>query len=66
MKVIIKTSGGFELTYKKILHLAYASPRHIDLVKKDFNHIRIWSDNVTGLYKEIIMEDEENDSKEDK
>ena len=65
MKVIIKTSGGFEFTYKKILHLVYASPKHIDLVKGDpeefLNHIRIWSDNVTGLYKEIIMEEEDND-----
>ena len=65
MKVTIKTSRGFEYTYKKILYFAYAGPRHIDLVKSDMNNIRIWPDKVTGLFKEIIMEEDENDNQKD-
>lgn len=70
MKVIVKTGAGFEFSYNKILFITYASPKHIELVKSGhvefYSHIRIWADNVSGLFKEIIMEDEENDSKEDK
>ena len=69
MKVTVKTVSGFDLGYKNILHIEYASPRYIDMTTDQahhFNHIRVWSDNVLGLFTEIIMEEDENDSKEDK
>lgn len=69
MKVTVKTVGGFDLVYKNVLHIEYASPKYVDMTKDlshHYNHIRVWSDNVLGLFKEIIMEDEDNDSKEDK
>ena len=69
MKVTVKTVGGFDLVYNNILHIEYASPRYIDMTKDlehHYNHVRVWSDDATGLYKEIIMEKEDNYSKKDK
>ena len=68
-KVTVKTTSGHEFTYKNIQYIAFASPIHIDLVcntELHFRNFRIWSDNVTGLFTEIIMEEEDNDSKENK
>ena len=66
-KVTVKTTSGLEFTFKNILLIEFASPRYVDLVcntERHFKHHRIWSDNVAGLFTEIIMEEDENDNKE--
>ncbi len=63
-KMKIRTASGFVYTYEHVASIRYASPRHIDFVSFDMIHTRIWSDNMSSLFFEITMEEEENDQAE--
>ena len=63
-KLKIRTASGLEYTYQHVACIRYASPRHIDFVSFDMIHTRIWSDNVSSLFYDITMEEEENDQTE--
>lgn len=67
MIMTVKTIGKDIIVVKNVLCIVYASPR---LIQYEAIHMacigNLCAEGVKGLFKEIIMEDEENDSKEDK
>lgn len=66
-KMTIRSASGLEFTYNHVARISYASPRHIDFVSVDDIHTRVWSDNLTSLFYEIAMEEEDqvDESEED-
>lgn len=63
-RMTIKTSAGFEFMFINVSCILYASPRCIEFGKY---HSRarqcLEADKMTGLFTEIIMEEEDNDDK---
>ena len=67
MKITIQSTKGNVIVVKNVTSIVYASPR---LIQFEVEHImclqNLVASKVTGLFTEIIMEEEDNDSKENK
>ena len=64
-RMTIKTSAGFEFMFINVRCILYATPKYIRFAKYCTNRWQsVEADKMTGLFSEIIMEEDENDNKE--